>query len=119
MFSLPFFSPPAADQMVLLDCSHDPLLVLLSYLIASAAGFTALNMAERVSREQSRERWRWVGAWALGGGIWSMHFVAMLAFSAPLTFSYDIDITLFSLLIAIAVSYVVMRVIGHERLRLW
>lgn len=119
MFSLPFFSPPAADQMALLDCSHDPLLVLLSYLIASAAAFTALNMAERVSREQSRELWRWVGAWALGGGIWSMHFVAMLAFSAPLAFSYDLSITLLSLLIAISVSYVVMRVIGHERLRLW
>lgn len=119
MLSLPFFSPPAAGQMALLDCSHDPLLVLLSYLIASAAGFTALNMAERVSREQNRELWRWVGAWALGGGIWSMHFVAMLAFSAPLPFSYDIGITLLSLLIAIGVSYVVMRVIGHERLRLW
>ena len=119
MLSLPFFSPPGADQMVLLNCSHDPLLVLFSYLIASAAGFTALNMAERVSRENSRELWRWVGALALGGGIWAMHFVAMLAFSAPLAISYDTGITLFSLLIAIAVSYVVMRVIGHDRLRLW
>lgn len=119
MLALPFFSPPAADQMVLLDCTHDLLLVLLSYLIASAAGFTALNMAERVSRGQAREVWRWIGALALGGGIWSMHFVAMLAFSAPLAIRYDLGITLLSLFIAIAVSYAVMRVIGKERLRLW
>ena len=119
MLALPIFSPPAADQMALLDCSHDLLLVLLSYLIASAAGFTALNMAERVSRGRAREMWRWLGALALGGGIWSMHFVAMLAFSAPVVIRYDFAITLFSLLLAIAVSYAVMRVIGHAQRRLW
>ena len=121
MSALALFNPPASDQVALLDCSHDPLLVLLAYLIASAAGFTALNMAERVSvsRGQGRELWRWLGAWALGGGIWSMHFVAMLAFNAPFVLTYDLPITLLSLLIAIAVSYVVMLVIGQAQLRLW
>jgi diguanylate cyclase len=121
MSALALFNPPASDQLALLDCSHDPLLVLLAYLIASAAGFTALNMAERVSagRGQGRELWRWLGALALGGGIWSMHFVAMLAFQAPLALTYDLPITLLSLFIAIAVSYVVMRVLGQPQLRLW
>ena len=121
MSVLALFNPPASDQVVLLNCSHDPLLVLLAYLIASAAGFTALNMAERVSvsRGQGRELWRWMGAMALGGGIWSMHFVAMLAFNVPLVLAYDLPITLLSLLIAIVVSYVVMLVIGKPQLRPW
>nr|WP_298167998.1 bifunctional diguanylate cyclase/phosphodiesterase [uncultured Pseudomonas sp.] len=121
MSALALFNPPASDQMALLDCSHDPLLVVLAYLIASAAGFTALNMAERVSvsRGLGRELWRWLGAWSLGGGIWSMHFVAMLAFNVPLALTYDLPITLLSLLIAIIVSYVVMLVIGRPELRPW
>ena len=45
-----------------------------------------------------------------------MHFIGMLAFSAPLDISYDHRITLLSLLIAMAVSYVVMRLLGRDRL---
>ncbi|MCD1608194.1 MULTISPECIES: putative bifunctional diguanylate cyclase/phosphodiesterase [Stutzerimonas stutzeri subgroup] len=113
------FSDLPADQVALLGHSHDPLLVVLSYLVASAAAFTALALAKRVSRSGSprgRDLWRWVGAFALGGGIWSMHFIGMLAFSAPLDISYDHRITLLSLLIAMAVSYVVMRLLGRDRL---
>ncbi|GLZ85045.1 putative signaling protein [Metapseudomonas resinovorans] len=110
------------DQIALLDCSHSTPLVLLSYLVACAAAFTALAMARRVSHSGAlfgRELWRWVGALTLGGGIWSMHFIAMLAFRAPVPIAYSPGITLLSLLIAIAVSYVVMRVIGRERLKPW
>ncbi len=113
------FSDLPADQVALLGHSHDPLLVVLSYLIASAAAFTALALAKRVSRSSSprgRELWRWVGAFALGGGIWSMHFIGMLAFRAPLDIRYEHGITALSLLIAVAVSYVVMRVLGRDRL---
>ncbi|HCH75977.1 MAG TPA: hypothetical protein DFM08_05195, partial [Pseudomonas sp.] len=64
------FSDLPADQIALLGHSHDPLLVVLSYLVASAAAFTALALAKRVSRSGSprgRDLWRWVGAFALGG----------------------------------------------------
>ncbi|NIU60402.1 MAG: hypothetical protein GWN66_00365, partial [Pseudomonas stutzeri] len=47
------FSDLPADQVVLLGHSHDPMLVVLSYLIASAAAFTALALAKRVSRSSS------------------------------------------------------------------
>ncbi|HBB24628.1 MAG TPA: bifunctional diguanylate cyclase/phosphodiesterase, partial [Pseudomonas sp.] len=113
------FSDLPADQVALLGHSHDPMLVVLSYLIASAAAFTALALAKRVSRSSSprgRELWRWVGAFALGGGIWSMHFIGMLAFRAPLDIRYEHGITALSLLIAVAVSYVVMRVLGRDHL---
>ena len=87
---------PQAGQVVL-HCTHNPVLVLLAYLVACAASFATLDMAERVShaeRPASQRLWRWVGACCLAGGIWAMHFIAMLAFEAPLQIHYDLPLTL-------------------------
>ncbi|NJC34247.1 NO-binding membrane sensor protein with MHYT domain [Sphingomonas jejuensis] len=83
---------------------HDHYLVVLSIVVATIASFTALSLAERVrdSRERARRLWLAAAAMALGGGIWSMHFVAMLAFSMPgMPIRYDLAPTLGSLAIAI------------------
>ncbi|HZZ31628.1 MAG TPA: MHYT domain-containing protein [Phenylobacterium sp.] len=83
---------------------HDPVLVLISYLIAVLASFTALELAERLRDARGLSRWLWhaAGAVALGGGVWSMHFVAMLAFKIPMASSYDVGLTALSGLVAIA-----------------
>ena len=83
---------------------HDPLLVALSFVVAALASFTSLRLAERMrgARGRSRGLWRLAAAVALGGGIWSMHFVAMLAFRVPLSQAYDPALTTLSGLIAIA-----------------
>ena len=82
---------------------HDLALVALSFIVAVFASFTALEMAERLRSSQGMARrfWRLAAAVALGGGIWSMHFVAMLAFKAPLFQAYDPVLTTLSGLIAI------------------
>ncbi|MGI9175291.1 MAG: MHYT domain-containing protein, partial [Rhodothermales bacterium] len=69
--------------MVCTTGSYNPVLVLLSYLIAVLASYTALVLARRVAQSTGRSLWCWLGAGALamGIGIWSMHFVGMLAFS--------------------------------------
>ena len=95
------------------------MLVVLSYLIASAAAFTALALAKRVSRSSSprgRELWRWVGAFALGRRylVDAFHRHAGLPRAADIR--YEHGITALSLLIAVAVSYVVMRVLGRDHL---
>jgi NO-binding membrane sensor protein with MHYT domain/signal transduction histidine kinase/ActR/RegA family two-component response regulator len=85
--------------------SHDQYLVALSILIAVFASFTALSLAGRIRMSGGWTRRVWLGAaaLALGGGIWSMHFVAMLAFSMPgMEMSYDLGLTLFSLALALA-----------------
>ena len=86
---------------------HDPYLVVLSIIIAIFASFTALSLASRVRASSDRARllWLFAAATALGGGIWSMHFVAMLAFSMPgMPMSYDVATTLGSLALAIVVT---------------
>ena len=65
--------------------AYDPWLVALSVAIAIVASFTALNLAGRVVAADGHARLAWLtgGAVAMGIGIWSMHFVGMLAFNLP------------------------------------
>ncbi len=87
--------------------SYNPLFVVLSVLVAILASFTALDMASRVSASRhSRATLGWLlaGGIAMGAGIWSMHFVGMLAFRLPIPLGYDLGLTVESLLVAIAAS---------------
>lgn len=84
---------------------HDPYLVFLSIVVAILASYTGLSLASRILTASGRFRPAWLVAASvsLGGGIWSMHFVAMLAFSMPgMQIRYDLALTLLSLLIAVA-----------------
>ena len=87
--------------------TYNEVLVLFSLLVAILASYTALDMAGRVTttRGTSAARW-WLagGALAMGLGIWSMHFVGMLAFDLPIPLGYDLAITLYSMLAAVGVS---------------
>jgi NO-binding membrane sensor protein with MHYT domain len=69
-----------------------PYLVALSILVAAFASYTALDLGGRVAAARGLGRRVWLAAAAItmGGGIWSMHFVAMLAFILPTPMSYDI-----------------------------
>lgn len=87
--------------------THDGTLVALSILIAIFASYAALDLATRIAVATGGSRWAWLAtaALALGGGIWSMHFVAMLAFRLPgLAIGYDVPLTLASLALPIAVT---------------
>lgn len=89
--------------------SHDHALVVLSYLVAFFASYTALDMGGRLASATtaaSRRLWLAGSAIVLGGGIWSMHFIAMLAFTVAVPVGYDIGLTLLSLVIAIALTAV-------------
>src|SRR6478752_90374 len=95
--------------------THNPYLVALSILVAAFASYTALDLGGHVAAARGLARRVWLGAAAItmGGGIWSMHFVAMLAFIMPTPMSYDIGLTTLSLIVAIFVTgggfYVISR----------
>ncbi|MBX4136086.1 bifunctional diguanylate cyclase/phosphodiesterase [Pseudomonas sp. S5F11] len=118
---LHFFTDLPANGHLLLNCSHNPFLVLLAYLVACAAGFGTLDMAERVGHVENptaRRHWRWLGAGCLAGGIWSTHFISMLAFQAPIAFHYELLTTFTSLLIALVASLFAMKTLSHTKVRL-
>ncbi|HHM6461757.1 TPA: MHYT domain-containing protein, partial [Pseudomonas aeruginosa] len=113
---LRFLGESPVDGYVLQNCTYSPSLVALAFLVACLAGYTALDMVERVGNSLSHpRRWQWVGAFCLGSGIWATHFVAMLAFHAPIALRYDLPITGLSLLIAVAASYLAMYMTARPR----
>ena len=86
---------------------YDTWLVILSYAVSVLGSFTALELAGLVLEEKrSTKRLVWIifAAIALGGGgVWSMHFIAILAWKLPIVVSYDVPITVASLIAAIIV----------------
>jgi PAS domain S-box-containing protein len=87
--------------------SHDSFLVALSILIATVASYTALDLSGRIGTAKgwTYRAWLAAAAFAMGGGIWAMHFVAMLAFSMPgMTMNYDIGLTALSFALPILVT---------------
>src|SRR5436309_15780558 len=99
--------------------SHESPLVALSVLIAICASYTALTLAGRVSVARGRSRLAWLfgGSVAMGSGIWSMHFIGMLAFHLPVPISYDVPLILLSVVVAIAASLLALVVVSRARLR--
>jgi diguanylate cyclase (GGDEF)-like protein len=92
---------------------YDLKLVILSVVVAALASYTALDLAGRVSSTRGTNSLRWLlgGAFSMGTGIWSMHFIGMLAFRLPIPMAYDIPINILSWLLAIAVSGVALFVV--------
>jgi NO-binding membrane sensor protein with MHYT domain/two-component sensor histidine kinase len=92
-------------------------LVLVSVLVAILASYTALTLALRirVASRQSAPVWLVGGGVAMGIGIWSMHFVGMLALTLPIEIAYNIGVTLLSMVIAIVVSTFALHIASRRQ----
>jgi len=99
--------------------TYDYRLVALSIVIAVLASYAALDLAAQVTVARGRSRVAWLtgGAAAMGMGIWSMHYVGMLAFSLPVRISYDWPTVLLSLLAAILAAGAALFVVSRQRMR--
>lgn len=104
--------------MTTLAGTYDLRLVVLSVVIAILAAGAALDLAGRVTatRGQARAAWLAGGAFAMGLGIWSMHYTGMQAFDLPIPVLYHVPTVLLSLVAAIAASAVALHVASRTRL---
>jgi diguanylate cyclase (GGDEF)-like protein len=99
--------------------SYSPWLVSVSIAVAILVSFTSLRLAARVAQSASAGRaWLILGAVSMGGGIWAMHFVGMLAMNLPIALRYDIGITLASLATAVLTSGFAISIASSSRLGL-
>src|SRR5437660_2025573 len=107
----------SGNTMIAVTGTYDLYLVALSYAVACFASYAALDLAGRIraSRGWARGAWLTTAAISMGGGIWSMHFIAMLAFLMPMPVSFDVDLTVLSLVVAIVVTGVAFYVISIRR----
>ena len=103
-----------------MSATYNSWLVGLSLLVAVVVSYTSLRLASRVATSERRESGLWltIGALAMGVGIWSMHFVGMLAFSLPIPLAYSVPTTLISLAAAIVTSGFALGITSGERLTL-
>jgi PAS domain S-box-containing protein len=98
--------------------SYNYALVALSVLIAMFASYAALDLAGRVTAAGGWTRVIWLlgGAGAMGTGIWSMHYIGMLAFILPVPMAYHWPTVLLSLLAAILASVVALGVVSRPKM---
>ena len=101
--------------------TYSPTLVIISLCVAILASYTALDLTERIATAKGRAVHLWTagGAFAMGTGVWSMHFIGMLAFKLPIELGYDVSLTLLSLLIGILSSGFALWLVSQPRLPAW
>ncbi len=106
--------PPAA----VLQGAHDPALALLSGAVAAGSSLLGLHLAFHARRQPhvaSRRLTLAAGTASLGLGIWAMHFIGMLALQLPAQVSYDLPLTLLSLLPALVAAWGAMGTLASAR----
>jgi len=97
--------------------TYSPLLVLTSVLIAIIGAYACFDLVIRVQRSRGTQRRQWLvlASLAIGGSIWSMHFIAMIAIQLHQEMRYDGLLTLVSGLVAILMTAVALAIVSTER----
>ncbi|EMO0472599.1 EAL domain-containing protein [Pluralibacter gergoviae] len=97
---------------------YNPLLVAISFVIAILAAWTALSMAGRVSTSRGKTAAFWLtgGGVSMGIGIWSMHFIGMMAMDNAMLMHYSLWLTSLSMIVAIASSLFALWLVSVDRL---
>src|SRR5262245_39681934 len=106
----------ATSDPLFLQPHYDAWVVVLSVLIAVFASYVALDLAKRVRTPDRLVRLGWWsgGSVAMGTGIWSMHFVGMLAYRLPIPLGYGYGATFVSWLAAVVVSAVALSIASRK-----
>ena len=104
-----------------MNAFYDPWLVGLSVVIAIIAAYTTLALTERLMANHERSYLYWIagGALSMGVGIWSMHFIGMLAFHLPIPLAYDLELTIASIIPAIFASGIALFTVRSGRRSLY
>jgi two-component system sensor histidine kinase/response regulator len=95
---------------------YDMRLVILSIAVAILAAYAALDLAGRITAARGAKRLHWLcgGAFALGVGIWTMHYIGMAAFHLPVAIRYDWPTVLLSMLAAIISSGIALFIVSRK-----
>jgi PAS domain S-box-containing protein len=105
------------DLSSALASHYDARLVLLSISIVILASYAMLSAANRIGSTDSatkRRIWLLAGSVTMGGGIWAMHFIGMLAYKLPIEVSYDFVMTMVSVVPALFGAYFMLLLISRN-----
>ncbi|MGX5915120.1 EAL domain-containing protein [Aliidiomarina sp. Khilg15.8] len=111
------FTEPQTNLASAYAGEHSLGLMLLALAIAILAAFASFSHTDLIRRRDflvSRLSWHLVGAFAMGVGVWAMHFIGMLSFQLPLEMSYHAGMTLLSVVPAVLAGYITLYVIAYK-----
>jgi NO-binding membrane sensor protein with MHYT domain len=94
---------------------YDLFLVACSYLVSVLGSLAALECARHLLRADKSVDWLMTGAAALalgGVGIWSMHFIGMVAYRLPIQILYNMVPALVSLIAAVVIAGLALYLAG-------
>jgi signal transduction histidine kinase/NO-binding membrane sensor protein with MHYT domain/CheY-like chemotaxis protein len=117
-----WFLDGSRDLATALQGTYDPVLVVASILISSLAVYAGLSIAGRIAETEktiAKTWWLVGGAFTIGTGVWTMHFIAMLAFKLPVPVRYDFALTLLSTFPIIVASGLMLSLISRSLLEPW
>lgn len=102
-----------------LEGSYNYSIVALSVIIAILASYSALNIAAKIRYSSGNMRYFWLlsGALVMGSGVWSMHFVGMLAFHLHMKITYDSSLTLLSMVSSVVSSLIAFYITMPENIK--
>ena len=94
--------------MYIVEGQYNSLIVILSFIIAFGASYTAVFINRRIKGKGffHKNLWLVLASLAMGLGIWSMHYVGMSAYVTPLPMKHNLLLTLVSVIPAVVASYV-------------
>ncbi|MGN7479057.1 bifunctional diguanylate cyclase/phosphodiesterase [Solibacillus silvestris] len=95
---------------MILEGNYNYYIVMLSIIVAILASYSTLNITAKITFANGKNKYFWLlsGSIVMGSGIWSMHFIGMLAFHLNISMKYDVWITLLSLLASIVSSFIAL-----------
>ncbi|MCY7493959.1 EAL domain-containing protein [Bacillus safensis] len=93
-------------------------LVFLSIAVAAVASYSALHIASRVAQSSGAKKkvWLLIGAMIMGMGIWSMHFIGMMAFQMRVGITYDTSLLILSILASFIGSLIAFSICIQKQL---
>ncbi len=99
-----------------MEVDYNLLLVLVSYVIAVIGSYVGLNLAIRIpAAKPGKDLYFWVAlsAIAIGGAIWSMHYIGMMAVDMKMPVTYNLGLTIISMLLAVVFVAIGMIIVGR------
>jgi len=100
--------------------TYNPWLVVVSLCIAILSSYMGFQIAHQANHATpTRKKVSiLIGSIALGGGVWAMHFIGMIALELCTDISYNLEITLISFLPSLAASWVALTLITNKHIKL-
>jgi diguanylate cyclase len=100
-----------------MEFTYNPGMVALSIAAAILGSFTGLVMMSGIYRVRGLEAVLRIGLGGLGigGGVWSMHFIAMLAVMLPMHLTYSVAETVISATLAIIFTATALWIVAYQK----